>query len=166
MTLVYIGIGSNIEREKHVEAGINELALLDSDLRVSTIYECEAVGFEAEPYFNLVVELTTSLSLTEFSHQLRNIEFKLGRQADAKKNQARTLDLDILLFGELISEASPQLPRSDIYKFGFVIEPLKELCPNLVVPGDGRMISQIWQEVDCSEELAVVSPWFDLPKSS
>ena len=165
MALVYIGIGSNIEREKHIEAGIVELTKLSKQLRLSTIYECEAVGFEAEPYFNLVVELQTSLTLTEFSHQLRNIEFKLGREGDAKKNQSRTLDLDILLFGEQVSEASPQLPRSDIYKFGFVIEPLKELCPDLVVPGDGRTIFQIWQEVSYNEQLVAVDQWFDLPKS-
>lgn len=163
MTLVYIGIGSNIEREKHVEAGMVELAKLGNQLRLSTIYECEAVGFEAEPYFNLVVELQTSLTLTEFSHQLRNIEFKLGRESDAKKNQSRTLDLDILLFGEQVSEASPQLPRNDIFKFGFVIEPLKELCPDLVVPSDGRTIFQIWKEVSYNEQLMAVDQWFDLP---
>ncbi|MFM2588828.1 2-amino-4-hydroxy-6-hydroxymethyldihydropteridine diphosphokinase [Vibrio sp. TBV020] len=160
MTTVYVGIGSNIARHKHVEAAIRELRALDENLRISTIYECEAVGFESQPFYNLVVEMKTSLDLTEFSRQLRDIEFKWGRAVDAGKLEPRTVDLDIILFGEQVSKSKPELPRSDIFKFAFVLQPLLELCPQLVVPNDGRTIEQIGQQLQLKLSLSPVPQWF------
>ena len=161
MTTCYIGVGSNVNRQKHIEAAIRELAQIGDNIRLSTIYECEAVGFESAPFYNLVVEMQTSSTLTEFSRQLRNIEFKWGRAENAEKFQPRTVDLDIILFGDEVSVSSPQLPRNDIYKYGFVIEPLNELCANLIVPGDGRTVGEIWQSTHYQEQLSAVSAWFD-----
>jgi len=160
MTTVYVGIGSNIARHKHVEVAIRELRALDENLRISTIYECEAVGFESQPFYNLVVEMKTSLDLTEFSRQLRDIEFKWGRAVDAGKLEPRTVDLDIILFGEQVSKSKPELPRSDIFKFAFVLQPLLELCPQLVVPNDGRTIEQIGQQLQLKLSLSPVPQWF------
>jgi len=160
MITVYVGIGSNIARHKHVEAAIGELRALDDELRISTIYECEAVGFESQPFYNLVVEMKTRLDLTEFSRQLRDIEFKWGRVVDAGKLEPRTVDLDIILFGEQISQQTPELPRSDIFKYAFVLQPLLELCPQLVVPNDGRTIEQIAQQFQFELPLSPVSKWF------
>ncbi|MDA0149970.1 2-amino-4-hydroxy-6-hydroxymethyldihydropteridine diphosphokinase [Vibrio sp. LaRot3] len=160
MITAYIGIGSNIEREKHVEAALNELDHLGEQLRISTIYECDAVGFDSEPFYNLVAELRTSLSLMEFSRALRDIELKWGRKLDAGKYEPRTVDLDLILFGDQVSEQSPQVPRCDIYKYRFVIQPLSELCPNLVVPEDGRTIEQIFKAGSDSQPLTAVEPWF------
>ncbi|MCG9678257.1 2-amino-4-hydroxy-6-hydroxymethyldihydropteridine diphosphokinase [Vibrio sp. Isolate24] len=161
MNTTYIGVGSNVDRHKHIEAAIRELSLLGQNLRLSTVYECEAVGFEGEAFFNLVVEMQTSLDLLEFARQLRQIELKWGREENAKKFEPRTVDLDIILFGQNISEHSPELPRSDIYKYGFVIEPLHELCADLCVPGDGRTIHQIWLESSYPETLNKVELWFN-----
>lgn len=160
MITVYVGIGSNIARHKHVEAAIGELRVLDAELRISTIYECEAVGFKSQPFFNLVVEMKTRLDLTEFSRQLRDIEFKWGRAADAGKLEPRTVDLDIILFGEQVSLNTPELPRSDIFKYAFVLQPLLELCPQLVVPNDGRTIEQIAQQFQFELPLSPVAKWF------
>lgn len=164
MITCYIGVGSNVERHKHIEAAVAELSTLGDNLRLSTIYECEAVGFAGDAFFNLVVEMKTALSLADFSRQLRQIELKWGRSEHAAKFQPRTIDLDIILFGDCVSDQDPQLPRSDIYKYGFVIKPLVELCPELIVPKDGRMIRQIWQESSYNEVLTSVEPWFDIPK--
>ena len=161
MNTTYIGVGSNVERRKHIEAARVEMSELGQDLRLSTIYECEAVGFEGDTFYNLVVEMKTPLSLTEFSRQLRHIELKWGREEYAQKFQPRTVDLDIILFGHHVSEQAPELPRSDIYKYGFVIEPLNELCAELCVPGDGRTIRQIWRESSYPETLNKVDLWFD-----
>ncbi|EGU30565.1 2-amino-4-hydroxy-6-hydroxymethyldihydropteridine diphosphokinase [Vibrio scophthalmi] len=160
MITAYIGVGSNIDRKKHIETAIVELSRIGEELQISTIYECEAVGFKSEPFYNLVVKMKTALEVTEFSHALRKIELKWGRREDAAKFEARTLDLDIILFGELVSEHQPQIPRDDIYKFAFVIQPLNELCPQLVVPGDGRTIQQIFTSTDYPEVLTMVKPWF------
>ncbi|EGA65299.1 2-amino-4-hydroxy-6-hydroxymethyldihydropteridine diphosphokinase [Vibrio brasiliensis] len=161
MITAYIGIGSNIDRRKHIQAAIEELRALGQDVRISTIFECEAVGFESHAFYNLVVEMKTELSLTEFSRQLRDIELKWGRAADAGKFEPRTVDLDIILFGEQVSSAKPELPRSDIFKYAFVLQPLMELCPQLVVPQDGRTIEQIWQQSDFSVALEPVAQWFN-----
>lgn len=161
MITTYIGVGSNIQRRKHIEAAIDELSALGQQLRLSTIYECEAVGFNSHAFYNLVVEMKTSLDLAELAQQLRAIEIKWGRSEHAGKFEPRTLDLDILLFGELTSESSPQLPRSDIFHYAFVLEPLNELCSSLVVPSDGRRIEQIWQQTRFDSALTPVPVWFD-----
>lgn len=145
MITTYIGVGSNIEREKHVRVALEELEQLGEGLRCSTVYDCAAVGFSSHSFYNLVVELKTSYSLRNLMQKLREIELKWGREPDAQKLQDRTLDLDIILFGEQVSAACPQLPRDDIFKFAFVIQPLYELCPNRVIPQDGRTVAQIWQ---------------------
>ncbi|EPR7134767.1 TPA: 2-amino-4-hydroxy-6-hydroxymethyldihydropteridine diphosphokinase [Vibrio vulnificus] len=145
MNTVYIGVGSNIEREKHARAAWQELTLLGEALQASPIYECAAVGFDSYAFFNFVIRLNTSMTLEELASQLRQIELRWGREENAAKYQDRTLDLDIVLFGECISSQKPELPRSDIFKYPFVIQPLYDLQPDLVIPGDGRTVEEIWQ---------------------
>ncbi|WP_321283503.1 2-amino-4-hydroxy-6-hydroxymethyldihydropteridine diphosphokinase [uncultured Vibrio sp.] len=152
MITAYIGVGTNIDREQHSRVAYHDLQQLGEDLLVSPIYECEPLGFSSQNFYNFVIALRTTLSLEEFSHRLREIEFKWGREENAQKYQDRTLDLDIVLFGEIISTQKPELPRSDIYKYPFVTKPLYDLEPHLVIPGDGRTVADIWsamQPVDC-----------------
>ncbi len=156
MNTVYIGVGSNIDREKHAQAAWQELQRLGSDVLSSPIYECQAIGFSSHPFYNFVVRLNTELSLTEFARKLREIEFKWGRSVAAAKYQDRTLDLDIVLFGDLISQKDPQLPRSDIFKYPFVTQPLYDLQPDLIIPGDGRTVADIWQQMTALDSLKTV----------
>ncbi|MBF4435238.1 2-amino-4-hydroxy-6-hydroxymethyldihydropteridine diphosphokinase [Vibrio sp. V19_P1S1T109] len=162
MTTVYVGVGSNIERRKHIEAAIEELSTIGNQLQISTIYECASVGFNSAAFYNLVVALETRLSLSDFVAQLRAIESRWGRDPQAKKFQDRTLDLDIILFGEEISAQDPELPRSDIFKYPFVIQPLYDLLPERIVPNDGRSVRQIWQQAINLESLTPVKLWFDI----
>ncbi|UYI47490.1 2-amino-4-hydroxy-6-hydroxymethyldihydropteridine diphosphokinase [Vibrio parahaemolyticus] len=157
MITAYIGVGTNIDREQHAKVAYNELQQLGEDLVVSPIYECEPIGFSSQNFYNFVITLRTSLSLEEFSHRLREIEFKWGREENAQKYQDRTLDLDIVLFGELISTQKPELPRSDIYKYPFVTKPLYDLNPHLVIPGDGRTVADIWYAMQPVDSLKPVS---------
>ncbi len=158
MITTYIGVGSNIEPNKHVQAAILELRQLDENLRLSQVYECPSFGFESRAFYNLVVEMETSLSLADLATHLRDIEIRWGRDPEAQKMQDRTLDLDIILFGNVVSE-QPSLPREDIYKYPFVIQPLYELCPYLVLPNDGRTVSQIWQTMNNFDSLSPVDPF-------
>ncbi|AEH34138.1 2-amino-4-hydroxy-6-hydroxymethyldihydropteridine diphosphokinase [Vibrio anguillarum] len=162
MTTVYVGVGSNIERRKHIEVAIEELSTIGNHLQISTIYECASVGFNSAAFYNLVVALETRLSLSDFVAQLRAIESRWGRDPQAKKFQDRTLDLDIILFGEDISAQDPELPRSDIFKYPFVIQPLYDLSPERIVPNDGRSVRQIWQQAINLESLTPVKLWFDI----
>ncbi|AEX20869.1 2-amino-4-hydroxy-6-hydroxymethyldihydropteridine diphosphokinase [Vibrio natriegens] len=157
MITAYIGVGTNIDREQHAKVAYNELQQLGEDLLVSPIYECEPIGFSSQNFYNFVITLRTALSLEEFSHRLREIEFKWGREENAQKYQDRTLDLDIVLFGEIISTQKPELPRSDIYKYPFVTKPLYDLNPHLVIPGDGRTVADIWYAMQPVDSLKPVS---------
>ncbi|WP_299019395.1 2-amino-4-hydroxy-6-hydroxymethyldihydropteridine diphosphokinase [uncultured Photobacterium sp.] len=153
MTTVYISIGSNIEREYHIHAAVAELKKLGAGIRVSKIFEAEPVGFSGPNFYNCVVEMETSLQLAVLQQTLKQVELTYGRAPDAQKNQSRTLDLDILLFGDVVQDNSPHLPRSDLYKFAFVLLPMVELCPERVIPGDGRTVSEIWQAFEHTQAL-------------
>jgi 2-amino-4-hydroxy-6-hydroxymethyldihydropteridine diphosphokinase len=160
MTLAYVGIGSNIDKHSNIKQAIQALSLLGGDVRLSPIYESPSLGFEGPSFFNLIVELTTSLPLAEFSQCLRTIELDCGREIQAKKFQNRTIDLDIILFGNQISTESPKVPREDIYRYPFVIQPLCDLCPDLIVPNDGRTVQQILQTAEPLSGLSPVKVWF------
>ncbi|WP_261816610.1 2-amino-4-hydroxy-6-hydroxymethyldihydropteridine diphosphokinase [Vibrio gallicus] len=146
MTRVYLGVGTNIDRRQNSLLAVTELKKLDANLKVSTVYRCPASGFDGAEFFNFVVELDISLELEPLKLHLRALEVQYGRPQDARKNQDRTLDIDILLFGSETCLEKPQLPRSDIYKFNFVLHPLLELCPDLVIPNDGRTVRQLWEQ--------------------
>ncbi|MGC9422705.1 2-amino-4-hydroxy-6-hydroxymethyldihydropteridine diphosphokinase [Vibrio sp.] len=162
MITCYIGIGSNIERRKHIEAACRALTQLGERLRLSTIYQCESLGFDSHPFYNLVVELQTALPLTTLAEKLRAIEHGYGRALDAQKFQDRTLDLDLILYGDAISDQSPKIPRPDIYYYPFVIQPLYELCPQLSIPGDEQTVEQIWLKAANLACLTPVPLWFSI----
>ncbi|HEQ3515587.1 2-amino-4-hydroxy-6-hydroxymethyldihydropteridine diphosphokinase [Vibrio cholerae] len=162
MSTAYIGVGSNQDRHQSIEAGLRALAELASQWRLSTIYECPSVGFASHPFFNLMVEMETELALPELMKQLKAIELRCGRLPNAQKYQDRTLDLDIVLYGDCVSENDPVLPRPDIYRYPFVIQPLYELCPQRVIAGDGRTVEQIWQQAQDLASLTPVPIWFSI----
>ncbi|CAH0526891.1 2-amino-4-hydroxy-6-hydroxymethyldihydropteridine diphosphokinase [Vibrio hippocampi] len=153
MTIAYIGIGSNVERDKHITAACIELAKVSDDLQCSPVYACAPFGFQGDDFYNLVVKIDTQMSLQKLNSVLKEIEVKWGRSIEAEKFQDRTLDLDILLFGNMISQIKPIVPRPDIFKYSFVIQPLYDLAPNLVIPQDGRTVEQILNAV--SEPVAL-----------
>ena len=161
MITTFVGVGSNIDREYHARMAVAELSALGNNIAVSNVYDCASVDFDSARFFNFVVQLDTAMSLPQFSHALREIEVKWGREKEAKKYQDRTLDLDIILFGEQVSSAQPQIPRDDIYKYPFVIQPLYDLCPDRLIPNDGRYIKDIWLDMDNLESLVKVDFLFD-----
>ena len=114
MTCIYISLGSNIEREHHIRAGLDALHAEFGALRVSRVFESEAVGFQGHPFYNLVAAADTGLPLATVCQRLRAIEFAHGREPDARKFAPRTLDLDLLLYGDLVCETPVVLPRAEI----------------------------------------------------
>ena len=113
MTTIYISLGSNIERDRHIRAGLDALHAEFGELRVSRVFESEAVGFNGRPFYNLVAAAETDLPLAIVCQRLRAMEFAHGREPDAKKFAPRTLDLDLLLYGDLVCETPLVLPRGD-----------------------------------------------------
>lgn len=135
MTACYVSVGSNIEKEKNIKAGLTSLRETFGELTISSIYETAAVGFEGDDFYNLVVSFESDLSAYAIFEKLRELEFKHGRLLNSQKFTPRTLDLDLLLFGnEIIDDDILQIPRSDIEKYLFVLQPLAEIAPNLIHP--------------------------------
>lgn len=101
MAEVYVGLGSNIDKEKNIFAGLAHLGQQFGDLQQSAIYESPAVGFEGASFYNLVVTFQTKLAPLDLISQLKLIEQANGRPANARSFSARTLDIDLLLYDDL-----------------------------------------------------------------
>lgn len=148
MSYLYISLGTSIDREHHVKHGLTELTKLFGALTLSSLYESKAVGFEGSNFYNMVVGAETNSTVEEISSCLRDIEFKYGREKEAKKFSPRTLDLDILLFDELVLNTPVQIPRDEITKNAFVLWPLAEIAENLKHPIINQSYGQLWNDFD------------------
>ena len=158
MARVYLGVGSNIERERYIVAGLDALQRLFGDFDHSSVYDSAAVGFEGQPFLNLVVGIDTQLSVAELAKQLRAIEFEHGRPLNATRFSPRQLDIDILTYDERVGTVDGvQLPRAEILENAFVMQPLAELAPQVCHPVNGRSYAELWAEFDLtSQQLARV----------
>jgi 2-amino-4-hydroxy-6-hydroxymethyldihydropteridine diphosphokinase len=135
MTACYVSVGSNIDKAKNIEAGLASLRETFGELTISPIYETVAVGFEGDDFFNLVVSFETHLSAHDVFEVLRQLEFKQGRLRNSQKFTPRKLDLDLLLFGDMIIHDDVlKIPRDDIEKYRFVLQPLADIAPDLIHP--------------------------------
>lgn len=132
----YIGLGANLgDREESIRSA----AKLLGASRISTIRETEPWGYEDQPRFlNAVVELETDLSPRELLDRLLDVERELGRTREGPRFGPRTIDLDLLVFGDLqLDEPGLTVPHPRLHERLFVLEPLAELAPSLDVPGKG-----------------------------
>lgn len=145
MPTVYISIGSNIDRVHHIRSSINALKSYFHDLRLSSVYETEAQGFDGDPFYNLVVGFDTEKSVDELMTILRSIEGLHGRVRGQEKFSPRTLDLDLLLYGQQIF-ADKDIPRAEITRYEFVLLPLAEIAPQLIHPRLNKTILALWDE--------------------
>ena len=153
MAHVFIGVGSNMEREKHIRAGIRALKAEFGNLRISTIYENRAMGFDGADFYNFVVSCETGLEADEVVKRLHRIEDDYGRDRSKLCLSSITLDLDLLLYDDLvISHESFELPRSDVDRYAFVLCPLAELAPDLRHPVSGKTYARLWSEFDRSAQ--------------
>lgn len=153
MTQVYLSVGSNQEPRKHVAMALDAINVLFSPLELSPVYESVAVGFEGDNFFNLVVGFDTELPLTELDERLDQIEQDCGRKRDEDRFTSRTMDLDLLLYGNLVRhDDNWDIPRGEITRYAFVLKPLTELAPDFLHPELGLSFSQLWREGDFSEQ--------------
>lgn len=144
---VFVGIGSNVERERRVPEGLQLLRAQFGALRLSPVYESAAVGFQGKPFFNLVVGFATGLAPAPLVQALRAIEQCCGRLPDAPKFAPRPLDLDLLLYGDLVIESVDlHLPRPDILQYGFALKPLADLIPERRHPVLGYRYDELWAQ--------------------
>ena len=159
MAQIYVSIGSNIDREHHIRAGIRELREQFGGVELSPIYESISVGFEGDNFYNLAAGFSTSLSINELNQTLSNIEDRHGRVRSGPRFSSRTLDIDLLLYDNIISEANCVLPRPEIYKNAFVLKPLADIAGDIIDPIKGDNYSTLWNafEKTCTQELWTIS---------
>jgi len=153
MTVVYLSLGSNIERERYIKAALDALQVAFGPLQVSSVYESEAVGFEGDSFYNLVVAIETQLSVGSLSAQLKMIEDKNGRTRLGPKFSGRTLDIDILTYGDVRGEIDGiTLPRDEVTKNAFVLWPLAEIAAQARHSGLNRTFGDLWAAYDKSSQ--------------
>lgn len=160
MIQVLVSLGSNIDRKHHIKSGLKALKECDPHCRHSRIFEAEPVGFEGANFYNVVVELHTSLSLKDILCALREIELRLGGAREGIKFRPRRLDIDLLTYGDCCQKSEPSLPRDDIYKYAFVLQPLAELCPEQCIPGDTQTYKQAWDAFNKEQSLWPITERF------
>ena len=142
MIRAYVGLGANVgEREQTIR---HALELLGADPAVavvatSALRETEPVGYRNQPRFlNGVAAVDTQLAPRELLERLLAVELELGRTRDGPRYGPRTIDLDLLLYGDsVVDEPGLRVPHPRLHERAFVLEPLAELAPALVVPGRG-----------------------------
>jgi 2-amino-4-hydroxy-6-hydroxymethyldihydropteridine diphosphokinase len=153
MAQVFLGIGSNIERERYITAGLDALQGLFHQLVLSPVYDSPAIGFEGQPFLNLVAAVQTELPLLEMAAQLRHIEVEYGRPANATRFSPRHLDIDILTYDDVVgSFGSVTLPRDEILQHAFVLCPLAELAPDSVHPVLKQSYRSLWSAFDRADQ--------------
>ena len=149
MPRVWVSVGSNIDREHHIRAALADLHMAFGDLTVSPLYETDAVGFEGDAFYNLVVGFDTELMPGELHRCMREIEARHGRERSGEKFASRTLDLDLLTYGDRVTDDGGKvLPRDEILRYAFVLAPLVDVAADEIHPQLGQTYRHLWERFD------------------
>ncbi|MEW8014727.1 MAG: 2-amino-4-hydroxy-6-hydroxymethyldihydropteridine diphosphokinase [Candidatus Sedimenticola endophacoides] len=149
MARVWLSLGSNVDRAHNIRGALGALAGEFGELVVSRVFESEAVGFDGDPFYNLVVGLETRLGVDPLVGRLRAIEARFGRRRGGDKFAPRALDIDLLTYGGRVSEETAvPLPRDEILKYAFVLLPLSEVAPEERHPRTGERYADLWAAFD------------------
>lgn len=153
MSTAWLGLGSNVNALANIRAAIVELGGEFESVDLSPAYSSTSVGFDGEDFINLVARVETTMSPLELRQYLRELEDRYGRKRDVPKFSNRSLDIDILLYDDLVL-LSPllEIPRAEITRYAHVLKPLSDLGPNLVHPVERRSMADIWRESGLSDE--------------
>ena len=153
MPTIYISIGSNIDPHTHVRKALDDLRACFGDLEQSSVYESKAVGFDGDNFLNLVVAAHTDKPIDEVVDCLHAIETRHGRQRSGPKFSPRSIDLDLLLYDDVICQRDGiHVPREEILSNAFVLWPLAEIAPDLMHPIAHCSMAQLWQQFDKSKQ--------------
>lgn len=159
MTAVYVAAGSNVEPERYLSLALRALSAAYAPLTLSPAYRNKAVGFEGADFINLVVGFHTEHDVTRVRQQLQAIEAACDRPPNAAKWAPRTMDLDILLFGDLVSnEPGLVIPRPDLVKRPYMLKPMAEIAPDVRHPMLGKTMRELWESFSGGEHSMVEVP--------
>ena len=149
MPLLTLGIGSNINPQENIRRAVKALATRFPGIRCSSVYESEAIGFDGDNFLNLVAVAESEDPLPMIMDYLKSLEDELGRDRTQPKFSGRTMDIDILSYGDNNGEeVGIELPRDEILKHAFVLRPLAELLPDTLHPAEKVSYAQLWSRFD------------------
>lgn len=146
MTRAYLSLGSNIDPEKNLRAALDELRTKFGAITVSPTYRFPAIGFDGPDFLNLAVDIDTDLDPAMLNDWLHALEDRHGRRRDVPRYSSRTLDIDIVLYGDLITHGAGnlELPRPEL-KHAFVLKPLADIAPRIVHPTSAMTLENLWR---------------------
>ena len=151
----YLSLGSNVSPEKNIQFALDQLSKIFGETVSSSTYKTKAIGFEGSDFLNLVVKIETDLDPERLIDRLHGIEEMTGRITGTKAFNDRTLDIDVLIYGDQINP-DLNIPRDEILMYGFVLEPLAELNPEGLHPIERVSFMELWaklkENLDASEK--------------
>ena len=151
MSTVYLGLGSNVAPESNLLLAARELRRRFTLRKISSVYRSKSLGFDGDDFFNAVAWIETDKTPQALCAELEEIHHLVHRERNSDRFSSRTLDIDLLLFGQQVISGPPvRVPRSDVLEYSFVLRPLAEIAPDLVHPVTGKKISQHWREFDAT----------------
>jgi len=146
---VWLGLGSNIDAELNIRAAVTALRRHYGELVISPVYESEAVGFQGNNFLNLVVGIQTDESIDELNQVLKKIKDDNGRSRSGEKFSSRSLDIDILTYGQHdLTEQGINIPRHEILTYAFVLKPLSDVAPDGLHPHLEMTYKRLWDGFD------------------
>ena len=149
MPLLSLSLGSNIDPAENIRRAARALQREFGEIACSAVFESEAIGFDGDNFLNLVVITDTHLGLPQIVLFLKQLEDDLGRDRTQPRFSGRPIDIDILSFGaESGQDCGIELPRPEITRNAFVLQPLAELLPNAVHSEAGLTHAALWQAFD------------------
>jgi 2-amino-4-hydroxy-6-hydroxymethyldihydropteridine diphosphokinase len=147
---VFISVGSNIAPAENLRMACRELEASFGELNLSAVYQTPAVGFEGDDFLNMVISLHSVSGMHSIVSSMETLHRKAKRVRLENPYSPRTLDLDVLLYGSVISQRL-KLPHDDIEKYGFVLGPLAEIAPDLRHPVVGQTMREMWAAFDTAD---------------
>lgn len=154
MSRVFLGIGSNRQAERHLQLALDALAERYGHLDLSSVYESEAVGFNGDNFLNLVAMLETDESVEVLSAWLKALENRHGRRRDGAGSAPLALDVDILTYDAAVGTVGGvRLPRDEILKNAFVLQPLAEIAGDDLHPIAGQTYRSLWKQYRQNQKL-------------
>lgn len=141
----YLSLGSNIDAQARLRSAIAALRERFGEVKVSPAYRTRSVGFDGADFVNAAAVVASELDPYALNAWLHALEDAHGRDRSGPRFGDRTLDIDIVLFDnrELEGPGNLRLPRPEL-RHVFVLKPLADIAPDVVVPGDGRTLAQMW----------------------
>ena len=149
MAIAYLSLGSNIEAERHIASAISALRAEFGGVVLSPIYRAAAIGFDGDEFLNAAAKVQTVLDPIALDGWLHALEDAHGRRRDQPRFSSRTLDIDLLLYDNLILKGpgNLELPRPELAQQAFVLRPMVDIAPDLLHPSHGRTLREMWEEM-------------------